>query len=115
VNTYTRHTFVAIALVATSLLSVPATYAAPRSTPTGLNASTDKAKTISFSLHNKSDVAIKLMVGETPLTVEAGKTISVKLPVGTLITAAEPSKNFKAGDVIVQVATSLNGATIAIS
>ena len=108
-QTSTRRTFAILALATTSLFAAPATYAAPSANLAGIHAFVGKSKTVSFSLHNKSDAPLQLMAGQTPMTVEAGQTISVKLPAGTRITDA------KTGNVVVEVISSLSGATVSLN
>ena len=48
-----------------------------------------KTKTVKLSLRNDSGAPVKLKAGETSMTLDAGKTMPVKLPEGTSITIEE--------------------------
>jgi hypothetical protein len=48
------------------------------------------------------------------MKVEAGKTLALHLPVGTKVIANTATPNLSAGSLIAEVATYLNGATLAI-
>ena len=74
-----------------------------------------KTKTVKLSLRNDSGAPIKLKAGETSMTLEAGKTMPLKLPEGTSITIEEATAKHAAGSVLTQVSSNLEGATVVIN
>jgi hypothetical protein len=55
-----------------------------------------------------------VQAGARELTVQPGKTMSVKLPIGTDLVAAAATPNRAAGTVLVQVANSLGDSTVVL-
>ncbi len=101
-------------LVASSLVSTQAVHAAPLTLPSTVHAMFAKTKLVSFSLRNDSAAPLKIMAGDSAMTIDAGKTLAMKLPAGTSVTAVEATSTLSAGAVITQVTGELSGATIAI-
>lgn len=58
---------------------------------------------------------MELRAGETVITVAAGKTITVNLPLGTRITTNAATSKHPAGTLILEVYSALDGATIDLS
>ena len=102
------------ALVVSSLFASHAVYAAPVALPLPLHAMFGKTKMVSFNLRNDSATPLKLKAGDNVMTIEAGKTLNLKLPAGTSVTAEETTANYPAGTVIAQVSGDLSGVTIAV-
>lgn len=98
--------------VLTSLFPCKAVFAAPTPLPMPLHALFSKSKLVSFTVRNDSSTALKLKAGDSMVTIEAGKTLAVKLPTGATITTEEPTATHAAGTVIAKVTNDLNGATI---
>ncbi len=109
-----RRSMFAITLAVASALASEATYAAPASLHVPVHAMFGKTKLVKFNLRNDSQSPMKLKAGESAMTIEAGKSVSVQLPVGTRVTADEDTTTHKAGDLLAQVSTDLNGATIGL-
>ncbi|WP_263381951.1 hypothetical protein [Granulicella arctica] len=105
---------VAVSVALIGLSASTAMYAASTSMPVPVHAMFSKTKTITVNLRNDSAVAMELKVGEDVLTIEAGKTVAVKVPVGTRITANAATPMHSAGDLVSQVSSELNGATLGI-
>jgi hypothetical protein len=103
-----------ITLAATCLLSSQAAFASPLAI-TPLHAKFGGTKMIQLSLRNTTSTSMELKVGDNLMTIDPGKTVSVKVPTGTRITANTATKTHEAGQLIVQVSGELNGATLAIS
>lgn len=108
---FIRRSLIALSMVAVCALSAPASHA---SIFHPVHASLMKAATVKFSLRNDSSSDIQLRAGDDTMTLVSGKTLNLKLPVGTRITAAADTSAHKAGELVVEVASSLNGATVAI-
>ncbi len=106
-----RRSLIALSMVTVCTLSAPALHA---SIFHPVHAAIAKAATVKLSLRNDSSADIQLRAGDDTMTLVAGKTLAVKLPVGTRITAASDTAAHKVGDLVVEVASSLNGTTIAI-
>ncbi len=111
-----RHNLVTVAVVATSLLAVPAVYAAPASIASPVHAMFSKTKisTVKFSVRNETGSPLEVLVGDKPMTLEPGKLVALDLPVGTRIVANSSTPNHAAGSVIEEVIKEHAGATITI-
>ena len=81
-TTSRRSLFIA-ALVATSLLSSQAVHAAIIHVPTPRTPCSRESKPVQFSLRNDCGSTLELKAGDQTITVEAGKTVKVKIPAGT--------------------------------
>jgi hypothetical protein len=105
-----------VAVVATSLLAVPVVYAAPASIPSSVHAmfSDTKPSTVKFNLRNDSGSPIEIKVGDQVMTLDPGKPVSLKLPVGTRIVANTATSKYAAGSLIEEVVKEHSGATIVI-
>ena len=73
-----------------------------------------KTKLVKFSLRNDSNAPLKVKAGDNPMTIDAGKSVELQLPVGAKIVADDDTTVHKAGDLIAQVSTELSGVTIAV-
>jgi hypothetical protein len=110
----TPRSFFAATLAATMLV-VPAIYAAPVDyTLVSGHPMSTKVKTVQLLLRNDTGMAIEVRAGETILQIAAGKTLSVKLPVGVTVVTDTATPHHKIGDVLVAVSTTLSGTTVAI-
>jgi phosphosulfolactate phosphohydrolase-like enzyme len=101
-------------IVALALAAAPAVHAAPRSITTPIHATYAKEKAVHISFRNDTSSPLELKVGDSLMKVEAGKTLALHLPVGTKVIANTPTPNLAAGALIAEVATYLDGATLAI-
>lgn len=103
----------AIVLSAASLLSSQAVFASSvRNVP--VNAMFAKTSTVHLNLHNISDAAVELKVGDQVVTIAAGKTISVNVPPGTRIVTNTATKLHPAGELVFEAASDFNNATVSI-
>ncbi len=73
-----------------------------------------KTKLIKFSLRNDSGGELKVKAGESPMTIEAGKSVDLQLPVGAKVIADSDTAVHKSGDVIAEVSSNLSGVTVAV-
>ena len=105
-----------IAVVAVSVLAVPAVYAAPESISSPVHAMFAKAKstTVKLSLRNDSGSTMEVKVGDKVITLDPGKPVTLNLEVGTRIVANSATPNHPAGSLIEEVISDHNGATIII-
>jgi hypothetical protein len=113
--TTSRRSLYIAALVATSFLSSQAINAAIIHVPTPTHAMLGDSKPVQFSLRNACSSTIELKAGDQTITVEAGKTVKVKIPAGTKVITTTATGHSEAGSVVVEVSTSLSGATVAIT
>src|SRR5260370_22584643 len=102
--------------VATSLLPLPALYAASVSASSPVHAMFAKTKstTVKLSLRNDSGSAMEVKVGDKVMTLDPGKPVTLSLEVGTRIVANSATPNHPAGSLIEEVISDHNGATIII-
>lgn len=107
-----RRTMYAISLAVASVFASEAVYAAPMSIHAPVQAMFGKTKLVTFHLRNDSTAPMKLKAGDSAMTIEAGKSVEVKLPVGARVVADEDSPTHKTGQLIAEVSSSLDGATI---
>ena len=105
------------ALVATSFLSSQAIHAAVIHVPMPTHAiyGASNSKPVQFTLRNDCNATVELKAGDQTFTVEAGKTLKVKVPAGTKIITTNATGHSEAGSLVVEVSTALSGATVAIS
>lgn len=111
-----RATLVAAA-VATTLLLSPGVFASPVNIHAPLNAmfaKQHKASSVQLSLQNDFDNSVKLQVGDNVVTLAAGKSLALNLPVGTRIVTNSDTSTMHAGTLVAQVSDALSGATIHI-
>ena len=109
-----RRSVVGVIVMAASLVSAQAMYAAPAAIHAPVNAIFAKGKFVKFTLRNDSAAPLKLKAGDTELTLLPGKPVDVKLTEGQQIVAVEASPNYAAGAVITTVSDQLNGTTLAL-
>ena len=102
----------AVTVVAISLLAPPAVFAAPARMNTPANAMFTKTKTIHFKLLNDSSSALEFKVGDNVVKLDAGKSLTVNLPVGARILCSSATPLHESGSVIAEVTDSLNGAIV---
>ena len=109
-----RHAF-ATSLVAISFVAPSATYVAAESIHLPVHAMFDKGpKQIKFSVSNETGAPIELKMGDQISTLETGKTLKVKLPVGTRIITNTATEHHHVGDVLIQVSDAVSDSNIAI-
>jgi len=104
----------AVSIAILGLTASTAVYAAPTSVHAPVHAMFGNPKLVTLSLRNDSSTALELKVGEQLMTLEAGKLITLKLPVGTRILANATTPTHEAGTLLAQISGELSGATIGI-
>jgi hypothetical protein len=110
-----RKNLIAIVVVATSLLASPAIYASPAGVHSPVTAMfRSQTKAVKLSVRNDSSTAIELKVNDQIMTLEAGKSLDLKVAVGTRILANNSTPNHPAGSLITEVIKEQDGATISI-
>jgi hypothetical protein len=110
-----RRSVVTAMVLGASMLTGEAMYATPVAVHAPVYAMFGNVKTVKFSLHNNSKEVVKVKAGETELTLQPGKTVDVKLPVGTKIVAQEQTQNYHAGDVLAVASQDLSDSTVTLN
>jgi hypothetical protein len=109
-----RRSVFGVMLMAASLVSAQAVYAAPTTIHTPVNAIFAKVKLVKFTLRNDTAAPLKLKAGDNEMTLMPGKTLDLKLASGQQIVAVEASASYAAGAVITTVSDQLDGSTLAL-
>ena len=73
-----------------------------------------KTQTVKVSLRNDSSSQMQLKVGDQVMSIEAGKTVAVKVPVGTRIVMNTATSTHQAGELIAEATSELDNTTVAI-
>ena len=103
---------VSIALV--GLAGSSKVYAAPATIDLPVHAIFAKVQMVKFSVRNDSSAAIELKVGEKIMTLAPGKSLELKLAVGTNVLANASVGNYHAGDVLAQATKELDDTVLAL-
>jgi hypothetical protein len=102
-------------MVAVFTLVAPTLHASSLNILPSAHAFFGNPKTVKLTLRNDTGAPLEIRAGEAVMTIAAGKTMTVSLPAGTRITTNTATKSHVAGDLLVEVSSSLSGATVAIS
>jgi len=73
-----------------------------------------KSKTVNLALRNDSGSPLELKVGDKVMSLDAGKTVALKLPEGTRIVVNAAAPKHPAGELIAEASTDLDDTTVAI-
>lgn len=96
-------------------LSVPAAvYAAPVNRNVPMQVSFSKGKTVNVALKNASDTAMQLKIGDKIVSLDPGKSVAMKLEVGTRIEVGAAAGKHQAGELLAEVTSDLNNTTLTI-
>ena len=102
----------ALALAAVSIPAAQPLFAAPRAPFAASSSQTDHTKKVQMTLRNDSAAAMEFKVGDDVVSLDAGKSLALKIPVGTRICVNQTSATHQAGDLIALVSKTLDGATV---
>jgi hypothetical protein len=102
----------AVTAVAVALLAPSAVFAAPAGMNAPSNTMFAKTKTIHFKLLNDSSSAMEFKVGDNIVKIDAGKSLTVNLPVGARVLCSSATPLHESGSVIAEVTNSLDGAIV---
>lgn len=105
---------VLVAVVVAGFMASAAVYAAPTNIQLPVHAMFAKSQTVRIALRNDSGSQMQLKVGEQVVSIDAGKTVALKLAVGTRIVVNAASATYQAGELIAEATASLDNSTIAI-
>jgi hypothetical protein len=103
-----------IAVVVAGFIASATVYAAPTDVPSHARVLLAKSQTVKVALRNDSGSQMELKVGEQVMSLDAGKTVAVKVPVGTRIVVNAATPKHPAGELIAEATSELNNATVAI-
>ena len=114
-----RRNLIAVSIVAASLYTSQAVYAAPTATLSSMHAmfgksKTTQPKTIPLTLRNDCTTARDILVGDQAMTIAPGKSVNLNVPVGTKILTNDSSATHQSGTLITEVASNLKGNTIVL-
>ena len=71
-------------------------------------------KLVSFQIRNASPGPLTVKAGDTEMTLAPGKSVAVKLPVGTEITSLTASAHHPLGTVLTVVSSAIADATVTV-
>jgi len=102
----------ALSFVVVSLPAAQQLHAAPRPSFVASSSQADHAKKVQMTLRNDSAAPMEFKVGDDVVALAPGKSVALKVPVGTRICANQTSATHQAGDLIAQVSKDLDGAIL---
>jgi len=105
---------VAITVAIVGLGAAPAVYAATSNVPSPGHAMFAKSKIVKVALRNDSGSALQLKVGDEIVSLDAGKSVSLKLAVGTRIMVNAATDKHQAGELLAEASTALDNTTLTI-
>jgi hypothetical protein len=108
-----RNRIVLVAAVVAGFAVPAAVYAAPVDTPKSVPVMFAKSKTVKIALRNDSGATVELKVGDQIMSLDAGKTLALKVPAGTRIVRNNSAPNHAAGELLAEASSDLNNSTIA--
>jgi hypothetical protein len=91
-----------------------AVYAAPTNIQSPVHAMYAKTQTVKLALRNDSGSQLQVKVGEQVMSIDAGKIVALKVPVGTRIVLNAATSTRQAGELIAEVNSSMDNATVSI-
>ena len=94
--------------------SVPVAYASPVRASANMHAFVG-TKMVKLHLTNNTGETLKVQMGNTSMTIEAGQTVDLNVSAGTKIVNLEATKNHAAGEILTEVSSAISGATIKVS
>jgi hypothetical protein len=105
---------VALAIIIAGLGKPVAVHAAPADKQVTAHAMFAKNKTVKFALRNDSGSSVELKVGDQVMSLDAGKTLALKLPIGTRILMNASTPSHQAGELLVEASNGLDKAILTI-
>lgn len=109
-----RRNLIAVVLVASSLATTPVVIASPVVSSSSVHAmfgggKTAKTKVVRLTLNNPSSTDRRILAGDRALTIAAGTSVTLDLPVGTRITVDDTAKS-----LILEVIARNDGTTVTL-
>ena len=103
-----------VAVVVAGLSTPAAIYAAPARSDVPAHTMFAKTKTVKVSVRNDSGSPVELKVGDQVMSLNAGKTLALKLPIGTRILMNASTPSHQAGELLAEASNGLDNAILAI-
>jgi hypothetical protein len=110
-----RRNVVTAMVLAASIFTTGAVYAAPASVHSPVHAMLGNQKLVSFNLHNATTEPLKVKAGDQEMTLSPGSVTKVKLPAGTKIVTEEATAKYEVGSVLATVSSELKDATVTLN
>jgi hypothetical protein len=107
-------TAVAVTVAILGLGAAPVVYAGTSNIPTPGHAMFAKTKTVKVALRNDSGSPLQLKVGDEIVSLNSGKSVALKLAVGTRIVVNATTDKHPAGELLAEVSASLDNTTLTI-
>jgi len=105
---------ITIAVAIVGLGAAPAVCAVSSNVPSPGHAMFAKSKTVKVALRNDSGSPLQLKVGDEIVSLDTGKSVSLKLAVGTRIVVNAATGKHAAGELLAEASTALDNTTLAI-
>jgi len=102
-------------VLAASIFSTGAVYAAPASVHSPVQAMLGNQKLVSFSIHNATSEPLKVKAGDKEMTLAPGSVTAVKLAAGTKIVTQEATSKYEVGSVLATASAELKDATVTLN
>jgi hypothetical protein len=112
-----RLTTIALSLASLILIaptSIHAAESAAVAASPNPSSSTHKAKMVHFSIRNDTNQAFDLQAGEDLIKVDKGRSVHLKMPIGTSLFFASSASSHQAGSLFTVISTELSDTTIAV-
>jgi hypothetical protein len=110
-----RIKFVTAAILVAGLSVPAAVYAAPVNRNAPMQVSFSKSKTVKVALKNASNTAVQLKVGDKIVSLDPGKSVAMKMEVGTRIEMGATAGKHPAGELLAEVTSDLDNTTLTIN
>jgi hypothetical protein len=105
---------VAIAVAIVGLGATPAVCAVSSDVPSPGHAMFAKSKTVKIALRNDSGSPLQLKVGDDIVSLDVGKSVALKLAVGTRIVMNAAAGKHPAGELVAEACSALDNTILAI-
>jgi hypothetical protein len=83
--------------------------------PVPVRAFAAKTKVVKFNVRNDTSTLVELKVGDQVMSLDPGKTLALKLPVGTKVLMNNATPKHQAGELIAEASPTAADLTFAIS
>lgn len=110
----TRRIVMGTMVMVASLVSSAAVYAQPVAVKVPVHAIFAHTKLVSFTLSNQTKETVQVTVNGNTLSIEPGKSTSVKAADGEKVIAANSTEHYAAGSVIVVASSAIAQANIVL-
>jgi hypothetical protein len=105
---------VAVAVLIAGLSAPADVYALSSAADVPVSSMTAKPKVVKMGLRNDYNQPVEVKVGDQTMSLAAGKTVQLKLPVGTPIVLNTATEKHQIGEVLAQASNSMQDMTLII-